>query len=320
MVRDTDFRPLEIRESERVLQTNLRTRDSFHSSTVRIKKEKLQDQVFLIHGAGTCGIGVAEQIEQALIEEGLTEEEAKEKIFALDSQGVITDERDCDHYKRRYAKAAKEYPWMKGNLLDLGEVIKHSGATVLVGTSGQGGCVGCFTQEIAEAVANNTSRPVILPLSNPESVIEAQPSDIYQWTGGNALVAAGSPFGPYHYEGKVYNTRQVSNAFIFPGIGLGVLASGAREILPSFFTAAAKAVSGCITKAEMAEGCLVPGVVSLKDVSLKVALAVAMNAVEKGVSRPCVFSDFQHEKDEQRMKKLIRKMRWEPDYLPLVAM
>lgn len=284
------------------------------------KKEKLQDQVFLIHGAGTCGIGVAEQIEQGLIEEGLTEAQAKEKIFALDSRGVITDERECDQYKRRYAKVAKEYTWLKDDLLDLEEVIRHSGATVLVGTSGQGGCVGCFTQEVVEAVAKNTSKPVILPLSNPESVIEAQPSEIYQWTEGTALVAAGSPFSPFHYEGKVYNTRQASNALIFPGIGLGVLASGAREILPSFFTAAAKAVSDCVTKKEMAEGCLVPRVASLKDVSLKVALAVAMAAVEEGVSRPCVFSDFQHEKDEQRMKELIRKMRWEPDYLPLVAM
>ena len=204
--------------------------------------------------------------------------------------------------------------------MDLEKVIRHSGATVLVGTSGQGGCVGCFTQEIVEAVAKNTSRPVILPLSNPESVIEAQPSDIYTWTKGNALVAAGSPFGAFNYKGKIYNTRQASNALIFPGIGLGVLASGAREILPSFFTAAAHAVSGCVTKKEMEEGCLVPRVASIRDVSLKVALAVAMNAVEKGVSRPCVFSDFQHEKDEQRMKKLIRKMRWEPDYLPLVAM
>jgi malate dehydrogenase (oxaloacetate-decarboxylating) len=289
-------------------------------TAMKIKKEKLKDQVFLIHGAGTCGIGIAEQIELALIEEGLTEAEAKERIFTLDSQGVITDERECDLYKRKYSKVVKDYPWMKDDLWDLEEVIKQSGTTVLVGTSGQGGCVGCFTQEIVEAVAKNTSRPVILPLSNPESVIEAQPADIYKWTAGRALVAAGSPFAPVHLDGKVYNTRQASNALIFPGIGLGVLASGAREILPSFFTAAAKAVSKSVTKKEMAEGCLVPRVASIKEVSLQVALAVAMTAVEKGVSRPCVFSDFQHEEDEQRMKKLISKMRWDAEYLPLVAM
>ena len=289
-------------------------------TAMKIKKEKLEDQIFLIHGAGTCGIGVAELIELALIEEGVSEAEAKRKIFALDSHGVITDERDCDLYKKRYATRSGDYPWLENELLDLEEIIRNTGATVLVGTSGQGGCVGCFTQEIVEAVARNTERPVILPLSNPESVIEAQPADIYKWTGGRALVAAGSPFGVTNIDGKVFITREASNALIFPGIGLGVLASGAREILPNFFTAAARAVSQSVPQKEMTGGCLVPRVGEIREVSLKVALAVAMTAVKKGVSRPCVFSDFQHENDEQRMKKLIRKMRWEADYLPLVAM
>ncbi|MEE4241610.1 MAG: malic enzyme-like NAD(P)-binding protein, partial [Desulfopila sp.] len=212
------------------------------------------------------------------------------------------------------------FPWINNDTLYLQDIIRESGATVLVGTSGQGGCVGCFTEEIALAVAQNTDRPVILPLSNPEAVIEARPEDLYKWTDGKAIVATGSPFGPYHLHGKVYNTRQASNVLVFPGIGLGILASGASEVLPQFFTAAARAVSDCVTRKELAEGCLVPRLAALKDVSLKVALAVAISAIEEGVSRPCVFSDFQHENDEQRMKKLIRRMRWEPDYLPLVAM
>lgn len=289
-------------------------------TAMKLKKEKLQDQVFLIHGAGTCGIGVAELIELALIEEGISESEAKKRIFALDSKGVITDKTDCDLYKKRYATQLVEHSWLQNEPLSLEEIIQHSGATVLVGTSGQGGCVGCFTQEVVEAATKNTSRPVILPLSNPESVIEANPADIYNWTNGKALVSTGSPFDVTHLDGRVYNTRQASNALVFPGIGLGVLASGAREVLPSFFTAAARAVSGVVQKEDMTSGCLVPRVSEIKEVSLKVALDVAMTAVEMGVSRPCVFSDFQHENDEQRMKKLIRKMRWEPDYLPLVAM
>jgi len=289
-------------------------------TAMKIKNEKLQDQVFLIHGAGTCGIGVAEIIELALIEEGMSEAEAKRRIFALDSRGVITDKSNCELYKKRYAVPAEEHQWLQNGMPDLEEVIRQTGTTVLVGTSGQGGCVGCFTQEVVEAVAENTSRPVILPLSNPESVIEAKPADIYGWTDGRALVAAGSPFGVTNLAGRVYSTRQASNALVFPGIGLGVLASGAREVLPSFFTAAARAVSECVQRNDMNRGCLVPRVSEIKDVSLKVALAVAMVAVEEGVSRPCVFSDFQHENDEQRMKELIRKMRWEADYLPLVAM
>lgn len=289
-------------------------------TAMKIKRQKLSDQVFLIHGAGTCGIGVAEQIELALIDEGLDAKEAKKRIFALDSQGVIISGRQCELYKRKFAQDPDELEWLKKNSLNLEEIVRDSGATVIIGTSGQGGCVGCFTQEVAEAVAANTAIPVILPLSNPEAVIEARPSDIYKWTHGRALVAAGSPFEPFYYEGKTYVTRQASNALIFPGIGLGVLASGAREVLPEFFTAAAKAVSACVSTKETQEGCLVPGLSRLKEVSSHVALAVAMSAVQMEVSRPCVFSDFQHENDEQRMKELIRKMRWEADYLPLVAM
>ncbi|HKJ63860.1 MAG TPA: NAD-dependent malic enzyme [Desulfopila sp.] len=289
-------------------------------TAMKIKRQKLREQIFLIHGAGTCGIGVAEQIELALIEEGLSADEAKKRIFALDSKGILWNGRECELYKRKYATDPGTHPWVKEDILCLEDVIEHCGATVLVGTSGQGGCVGCFTQEVIEAVANNTDRPVILPLSNPETVIEADPAEIYQWTGGKAVVATGSSFGPFQLEGKIYTARQASNVLIFPGIGAGILASGAREVLPQFFTAAARAVSDCVSDKEMEVGCLVPRLAFLKHISLKVAQAVAMCAVNRGVSRPCVFSDFQHENDEQRMKELIRRMRWEPDYLPLVAM
>ena len=159
-----------------------------------------------------------------------------------------------------------------------------------------------------------------MPLSNPTAMTEALPEDIYRWTDGKALVATGSPFDPVSHNGVTHRVGQCNNVFVFPGVGLGVLGSGAREVLPQFFTAAAHAVSSCVSKAEMDEGCLVPPVNTLKDVSGKVALAVAMSAVENRVSRPCVFSTFQHEGDEARMNELLRKMRWDPDYLPIVAM
>ncbi len=289
-------------------------------TAMKIKKEKLTDQIFLIHGAGTCGVGVAEQLQITLVDQGLSVEEANDRIFALDSKGVIATDRECDLYKKKFAKDPTRYPWIGEETAYLEDVIEHAGVTVLVGTSGQGGCVGCFTQEVVEAVGKNTETPVILPLSNPVSVIEAMPSDIYNWTNGKALVATGSPFNPIHVDGKLFNTGQASNVLIFPGIGLGVLASGAREVLPQFFTVAAQAVSEFVTKSQMEEGRLVPEISSLKDVTLKVALAVAMCAVEEGVSRPCVFSEYQHQNDEQRMKVLIKKMQWHPDYLPLVAM
>lgn len=255
-----------------------------------------------------------------MIEEGLSENEARDRIFTLDSKGIVSKDRECDLYKKKFAKDPGKFPWINGDATYLEDVIQHAGVTVLVGTSGQGGCVGCFTQEVVEAVHKNTERPVILPLSNPISVIEVQPHDIYKWTAGKALVVTGSPIAPLNYDGKLYNTRQASNVLVFPGIGLGILASGAREVLPKFFTAAAHAVSDYVTTKEIEEGCLVPKISSLKKVSQKVALAVAMCAVEEGVSRPCIFSDYQHLGDEQRMKELLKKMQWQPDYLPLVAM
>jgi len=289
-------------------------------TAMKIKEERLQDQMFLIHGAGTCGVGIAEQIELALQEEGLSEQQAKDRIFAFDSRGIIRSDKDNELYKMRFAKDPQRYPWLLDEGICLDDVVRHAGVTVLIGTSGQGGCVGCFTEEVIKEVARNTERPVILPLSNPIPVIEALPSDIYNWTEGKALVATGSPFEPYIYNGKTHRTAHCSNALIFPGVGLGILASGAREVLPNFFTAAAHAVSNYVLKDCMSEGRLVPPVRKLRDVSRKVALAVAMCAVREGVSKPCVFSRFKHENDEARMKELIAKMRWEPDYLPLIAM
>ncbi len=287
-------------------------------TAMKIKLEKLKDQIFLVHGAGAGGVGVAEQIGVALVEGGLTEEEAKDRIFTLDSRGVVTTDRDIEEYKMKFAKDKERVPWLQDEAnRDLLGAVKQAGVTVLIGTSGVGGC---FTQEVVEAVHKNTDRPVIMPLSNPTIMAEALPEDIYRWTDGKALVATGSPFDPVEHNGTTHRIGQCNNVFVFPGVGLGVLGSGAREVLPQFFTAAAHAVSSCVSKAEMEEGLLVPAISSLKDVSGKVALAVAMSAVEHGVSRPCVFSSFQHEGDEARMSELLRKMRWDPEYLPIVAM
>ncbi len=287
-------------------------------TAMRIKLAKLKDQVFLVHGAGAGGVGVAEQIGVALVEEGLSEEEAKDRIFTVDSRGIVTTDRTTEEYKMKFAKDKEKFPWLQEEKnRDLLQAVKQAGVTVLIGTSGQGGC---FTKEVVEAVAENSDRPVIMPLSNPTDMAEALPEDIYRWTDGKALVATGSPFDPVECNGVTHRIGQCNNVFVFPGVGLGVLGSGAREVLPEFFTAAAHAVSSCVTKNEMEEGLLVPAVGSLNDVSRKVALAVAMSAVKHGVSRPCVFSTFQHEGDDARMNELLRKMRWDPEYLPLVAM
>ena len=183
-----------------------------------------------------------------------------------------TTDRDIEDYKMKFAKDKSKITWLQDEQnRDLLGAVTKAKVTVLIGTSGVGGC---FTQEVVEAVHKNTERPVIMPLSNPTIMAEALPEDIYRWTDGKALVATGSPFDPVEHNGITHRIGQCNNVFVFPGVGLGVLGSGAREVLPQFFTAAAHAVSSCVSKAEMEEGLLAPAVGSLKDVSGKVALAV----------------------------------------------
>ncbi|MFZ5766866.1 MAG: NAD-dependent malic enzyme [Thermodesulfobacteriota bacterium] len=284
-------------------------------SAMRIKKEKLEEQVYLIHGAGAGGVGIAEQIEIALKEKGLSGEEARSRIFTLDSHGLVTTNRPLEPYKEKFAKEPARLSWLReekdGTLLN---VVRHEKATVLIGTSAQGGC---FSEEVVRAVCANTLRPVILPLSNPTARAEAHPKDICRWSEARALVATGSPFPPVAGQSETRTVSQCNNVFVFPGVGLGILAAGAREVLPSFFTAAAHAVSHCVDDAAMARGELLPPVGKLREVSQQVALAVGMTAIRANVGHLCAFSEFQHDNDPARLAELIDRMRWQPVYLPI---
>ncbi len=287
-------------------------------SAMKIKNESITDQVYLIHGAGAGGVGIAEQIDVALIEAGLDPEAARSRIFTLDSQGLVTTDRKLEPYKEKFAKDPAQLAWLqKSGDASLLNTIKEAKVTVLIGTSGQ---QGCFSKEIVIAMLANTKRPVILPLSNPTSMSEAEPKDIYEWTNGQALVATGSPFEPVSHGGKTVRIGQCNNVFVFPGVGLGVLASGAKEVLPAFFTAAAKAVSQQVAEADLRDGVLFPAIDKLNEVSLQVAFAVGEVAIRENVSRLCVFSSFQHNNDIVKLKELITKMRWKPAYLPLIPM
>lgn len=283
---------------------------------MKVKGESLKDQVYLIHGAGAGGVGVAEQIEAAMIHEGMPQDEARNRIFTLDSRGVVTTDRKIEPYKTTFAKDPASLGWFKtpedGHLLN---VIKHAKVTVLIGTSGQSGC---FTKDVVEAVLANTDRPVIFPLSNPTANAEAIPVDIYNWTDGKALVATGSPFPPVSLGDMDYRIGQCNNVFIFPGVGLGVVASGARKVLPSFFTAAAYAAAEHVSESDLKNGTLFPPVEDLQCVSLSVAKAVGRVAINEGLSRKCAFSDFDHHNNPARLDEAIEKMCWRPKYLPLV--
>jgi len=287
-------------------------------AAMKIKGEKLANQVFLIHGAGAGGIGIAEQIEIALEEEGLSAMEARARIFTVDRRGLVTNDRELEPYKSKFAKDPGQMGWLKSpGDGTLANIIRHEKVTVLIGTSGQ---TGSFTEVIVTSLLSNSRKPVVMPLSNPTSNSEALPKDILQWSNGQALVATGSPFGPVHYKGKDIRIGQGNNVFIFPGVGLGVLASGARQVLPEFFTAAAKAVSEQVSVADLRDGILFPKVMKLREVCVEVAKAVGMEAIRKRVSGLCVYSDFQHNNEPERLAKLIDKMRWQPVYLPLIPM
>lgn len=286
-------------------------------TAMKIKKEKLEKQIFLVHGAGAGGVGIAEQLKTALVEKGMSRAQAVERIFILDSRGLVTTERKVEPYKKKFAKDPTTLGWYKdsrdGELLN---VVKKAKVTILIGTSGQGGC---FTKEVIRAMAGNSNRPVILPLSNPTDKTEALPRDIYAWTEGKALVATGSPFAPVSFQGREYPVSQCNNVFVFPGVGLGVICSGAREVLPSFFTAAARAVSDNVSPEAMVNNELLPPVEKLSKISLNVAQAVGETAIKEDVGSLCAFSEFQHNNDPKRLRELIRNMRWRPEYLPVIS-
>jgi malate dehydrogenase (oxaloacetate-decarboxylating) len=282
---------------------------------MKVKGESLKDQVFLIHGAGAGGVGVGAQIACALMQEGLTEAEAISRIYTLDSRGLVTTDRNIEPYKVRLAKDPSVLSWLNtpedGQLVN---VIQKAKVTVLIGTSGQSGC---FTREVVEAVHRNTDRPVVFPLSNPTVNAEALPKDIYAWTDGKALVATGSPFAPVSHGGKEFRIGQCNNVFIFPGVGLGIIASGASKVLPSFFTAAAYAAADHVSDADLKQGTLFPPVEELRKVSVSVAKAVGRVAIAEGLSRKCAFSEFDHQNDPDRLDTAIENMGWKPEYLPL---
>lgn len=286
-------------------------------SAMRAKAEQIAGQKFLVVGDDSGCVGICEQLEIALRDAGLSEKEARDSIFLADRKGVLTTKRSGEYFLKRFAKDPKRFPWLKQDGVTLGDVIRHSGATVYISTSGTDGCV---ERNIAEALRSNTERPVIIPLYSPADITERCVQAIYDWTDGKALVVSGSPLNAFEFQGNSCRVSQGNNIMIFPGVALGVLASGAREVLPEFFIAAARAVADHVSRQELDKGQLLPGVSELETVSNKVAQAVAMCAVRCGLSRPCVFSSFQHQGEESRMWELITRMRWNPQYLPIVPM
>ncbi len=287
-------------------------------SAMRIKQETLGRQIYLVQGGGADAIGICEQLVAALQEDGLSEQAACDRIFLMDGVGLVKKSKSTELYNRQYAKDPKRFAWMKEvDCSDPAVVIKNAGVTVIIATGEEDSAISATA---VGAMLEHTARPVVLVLADQSRSGDAMTKNICLWSKGRALMVSGNPSHRHQSPVGACRVSQGNTIFVFPGIGLGVLASGAREVLPAFFTAAARALSDSLTKAQLDEGMLLPAIADLVKVSNKVALAVAMSAVQHGVSRPCVFSSFQHQEDESRMRELIVKMRWEPEYLPLIPM
>ena len=235
-------------------------------SALRLTGGQMRDHRVLVSGAGEAGMGIADNIVAVLMEEGLTKAEARQRIWFVDSKGLIVKGREGLvehklHYAHDHAPCA-----------DLLSAVKAIQPTMLVGVSGQ---PRTFTEEIFKTVGSFNNRPVIFALSNPTSKAECTAEEAYKWTDGRAIFASGSPFAPVTLNGKLHVPGQGNNAYIFPGVGLGVVATGARRVTDAMFIKAARALASLLREDELAEGRIYPSLKRIHEVSLKIAVAVA---------------------------------------------
>lgn len=259
----------------------------------RAAGKQLKDQVVAFLGAGSAGCGIAEQIIKQMIAEGLSDSEARARIFMVDRFGLITENQpNLLNFQRKLAQPLEHVEsWADAEaMISLTDVVKHAKPTVLIGVSGQ---PGLFTQEVVEAMAENSVQPIIFPLSNPTSQVEAVPADILQWTKGRALIATGSPFAPVNYQEKIHHISQCNNSYIFPGIGLGVIASGAKRVTDNMLMASSNALADCSPKLQDPQADLLPSLDYLQSISKQIALKVALAAIEDGVAPKVSIEDLQ---------------------------
>ena len=261
----------------------------------------LEESRILIYGAGAAGLGIARQLRSQLQFDGLAGSDLRHAILVMDSKGVISDGRaEMDDYKRELSwpeDMAQELDLSDTDRRELHKVVQNYRPTVLIGTSGQGGA---FNEDTVRAMADAVSTPVILPMSNPTSISEAEPEQILRWSDGQALIATGSPFEDVPIRGTVRRIGQANNVFIFPGVGLGTVVSGASQITDGMIAAAAVALADSLTSTELSDGCLMPEVTRLWDVSGEVGLALANQAVLDGVAKKISSDEMQARIDEYR--------------------
>jgi malate dehydrogenase (oxaloacetate-decarboxylating) len=271
---------------------------------------KLGEQRVVILGAGSAALGIADQLIAALAYEGISPEEAKGSIWLVDTHGLVHSGRhDLDVEKSLYAQPRERiaaWPVASSETIGLFEVITQVHPTILIGTAA---CPNAFTEMIVREMARYVARPIIFPLSNPTAKCEALPADLIAWTDGRALIATGSPFPDVTYRERTFSIGQCNNMFIFPGVGLGVLASGARRVTNEMFIAAARTLSSFSPARKNPNASLYPQIEDVREVSRGVALAVGLAAQQAGVANPITLDD---------LKRRVEEQMWKPHYPHLI--
>lgn len=277
-------------------------------AATRLADKKLSDQRIVILGAGSAAIGICDQIVAAMTLEGTNELEARRRLWLVDSKGLLHNGRSTvEPFKQKYAQpidGTRHWQLDDPAKPNFADVIRNVKATILIGTSAQ---PGVFTEEIVREMAKHVERPIVFPLSNPTSKSEAIPSDLLEWTNGRALIATGSPYPTVAYGDRVIQIGQCNNSFIFPGVGLGVIASGARRVTNAMFVAAARVLSDFAPVLQDPSGPLYPPLERVRDVSFKVALAVAREAQRAELA----------DVDLEKLEDIVSGKMWNPHYVPL---
>ncbi|MCU4902667.1 oxaloacetate-decarboxylating malate dehydrogenase [Bacillus paranthracis] len=278
-------------------------------SAVKASGVPLSEHRVVVFGAGTAGIGIADQVRDAMVRVGVSEEESYKRFWCIDRNGLVTDNmEDLLDFQIPYArKEAEVSEWKQDGVIGLAEVVKHVKPTILIGTST---VAGAFKEEIIKEMASHVERPIILPMSNPTPLAEAKPADLIEWTEGRALVATGSPFEPVTYNGVTYVIGQSNNALIFPGLGLGTIVVRASVMTDGMFAAAAEAVASMVDTSQPGAPIL-PEVEELRNISEMVAIEVAKVAVAEGVARENL--------SDNDIKIAVKEAIWEPEYRQIKA-
>ncbi|AUD26254.1 NAD-dependent malic enzyme [Bacillus sp. HBCD-sjtu] len=278
-------------------------------SAVKASGVPLSEHRVVVFGAGTAGIGIADQVRDAMVRVGVSEEESYKRFWCIDRNGLVTDNmEDLLDFQIPYArKEAEVSEWKENGVIGLAEVVKHVKPTILIGTST---VAGAFKEEIIKEMASHVERPIILPMSNPTPLAEAKPADLIEWTEGRALVATGSPFEPVTYNGVTYVIGQSNNALIFPGLGLGTIVVRASVMTDGMFAAAAEAVASMVDTSQPGAPIL-PEVEELRNISEMVAIEVAKVAVAEGVARENL--------SDNDIKIAVKEAIWEPEYRQIKA-